>query len=190
LNWVIRTNDYSQSYKHWCVVNLALLSGVQYDLFFRLRFDLRTTKTLHSLRFATLRSSNQRVVTFKLRPWNPISMAPDELNATASFDADRIHFVSATRIHSSNFDIADFGFMGPVPLIEGLSRLWWYCLSRPGSPLAPFPFVRNVSSRTLYSEYNLMLWRIVFENKWTVDSGGLYLRVSRFGARKIGKGRR
>lgn len=37
------TNDYSQSYKHWVAVKLADRYPVKYDLYFRLRPDLRAS---------------------------------------------------------------------------------------------------------------------------------------------------
>lgn len=186
LNHVIRINDYSQSYKHWVVANLALLSTVAYDVFFRLRLDLRVSSRLDMLTPMMLNaeeSHGTRAVGFRLEsaPYG----GPRRVNASVL--ESPIRYVTANRVHVGNFDIADFGFMAPPFLIEELSRLWYYCLTSPGSPIASFDFALSLTPSEKYSEYNLMLWRIIFDNKWSVDSGGRYLWVSRYGTKRRSK---
>ena len=175
LNFLMRQNDYSQSYKHWCVVQLALLSQFPYDAFYRMRFDLRAVARLHSLRFAVDATTGDEIVRFGIARG-----AEAESGAAAS-----THFISSRRIHAHNFDISDFGYFGPVQMIQHLASVWFYCLaSAAPQAVCPIPFVPNVP-RVTFSEYNYMLWRLIFDNKWAVDSGNRYLYASRrFGVSK------
>mmetsp|Transcript_29869 Transcript_29869/g.92184 ORF Transcript_29869/g.92184 Transcript_29869/m.92184 type:complete len:97 (+) Transcript_29869:2-292(+) len=50
-----------------------------------------------------------------------------------------------------------------------------YCLADPDAAVAP---VEKVQHETI-AEYNLMLWRIIFDERWGIDSGQRYLWVSR-----------
>jgi hypothetical protein len=175
LNFLMRQNDYSQSYKHWCVVQLALLSQFPYDAFYRMRFDLRAVGRLHSLHFAVDGATGDKTIQFGIARG-----AEAESGAAASS-----HFISARRIHAHNFDISDFGFFGPARMIEHLASLWFYCLAPAGKALqAGAPITQAVDSLVI-SEYNYMLWRIIFDNHWSVDSGNRYLYASRrFGTRQ------
>jgi hypothetical protein len=174
VNFLLRQNDYSQAYKHWCVMQLALLSQFPYDAFYRLRFDLRAVGRLHSLRFAVDAATGDETVQFGIARG-----AEAESGAAASS-----HFISARRIHAHNFDISDFGFFGPARMIEHLASLWFYCLARPGAfAEAGTPVVEGLTALTI-SEYNYMVWRVIFDSNWTVDSGNRYLSASRrFGHR-------
>ena len=175
LNFLMRQNDYSQSYKHWCVVQLALLSQFPYDAFYRMRFDLRAVARLHSLRFAVDTATGDEIVQFGIARG-----AEAESGAAASS-----HFISARRIHAHNFDISDFGYFGPVRMIQHLASVWFYCLVPPGrAPRAGGVFSESLGADFI-SEYNYMLWRLIFDNNWAVDSGGRYLYVSRrFGVKR------
>lgn len=208
MNFFIRVNDYSQSYKHWVVAHMALLSDISYDIFFRLRFDLRATSQLQHFDFAytasqlppsgsrerfereELSKTNvKRAVTFYMAksgavPFRSHNESSAMGSRLTSLGFNALHHVHAHRVHVGNFDIADFGFMGPPFVIEELSRVWYYCLALPATPLAPVDWTDVVTPSVKYSEYNLMLWRIIFDNEWEVDSGGRYLWVSRFGSRK------
>lgn len=191
LNHFLRPNDYSQAYKHWCVVQLVRLvllldghkgqkeqggggssegdaSSFSYDLLFRLRFDLRVTKTLSHFQFATHRRTKAPVILFRVSGEGGVG------------GAGVVHYVSSRRIHVHNFDISDFGFLGTPSQIALLSRVWLYCTARPGSALSEVLWVPKVESSVVpFSEYNYMLWRVIFEQRWEVDHGGRYLWVSR-----------
>lgn len=157
----LRRNDYSQAYKHWCVLQLVDRSAFKYDVYFRLRTDLRMTRIMRSLRFAPGTSETTATVEFKL----------EAANGSAS-----IHTVSDNRLHVNNFDVGDFGFLGRPAMIRHLSTIVWdYCRAPPVEGMQP---VKRVAHSQI-SEYNLMLWRAIFDAKWDVDSGMRYLWVSR-----------
>jgi hypothetical protein len=246
-NPFVRINDYSQSYKQWCVLQLVNRFSNHYDLYFRLRTDLRSTHMLENFRFADNMSyplpayetavpgSNvtaappaipfktvNRTILFDLRkmedkekkykhgakykrptippkdangkPILATKAPPGSLNETdsdvAADDAEEdplasrrditAHSIHASRLHVNNFDIGDFGFMGPPAMVTELAKLWDYCI-------APSELRSLTIDHDDISEYNLMLWRIVFDNKWQVDSGGRYLWVSRRGAMEAKK---
>ena len=42
---------------------------------------------------------------------------------------DTWHTVHASRLHVNNFDIGDFGFLGPPLMVIELSKLWYYCIT-------------------------------------------------------------
>ena len=216
-NYFMRINDYSQSYKHWCVVQLALLNAYPYDVFLRLRFDLRATGGIHKLRFVINPNGGEKQVAFDVFRGAPNRLQFPNLKkndtkqakppplAAASEESDNgddeavavapssnaapqqqpqspastpiTHYISANRLHAQNFDISDFGFMGTPAMIEHLGSLWYYCL-QPPSTLSVTPSAARVST-DMISEYNYMIWRSIFDNKWSVDSGGSWVRVSR-----------
>lgn len=203
-NELLRLNDYSQSYKQWAVVQLVARTGFKYDLYYRLRCDLRMTSKLSNFQFDAADRSKihfeilqvEREEDKKARKrlmagggggtagGKALADEDDDikkvLTADSAQDDDKVtevnitrrHFVTPTRIHTSNFDIADFGFMGTPEVIEKLTHVWWLCLE-PSADWVP-----SIAGKAI-SEYNLMVWRIIFDSKWEVDSGGRYLWVSR-----------
>ena len=175
LNFLMRQNDYSQSYKHWCVVQLALMSQFPYDAFYRMRFDLRAVARLHSLRFAVDATTGDEIVRFGIARG-----AEAESGAAAS-----THFISSRRIHAHNFDISDFGYFGPVQMIQHLASVWFYCLASAGAASRSGAPIAESHAADVISEYNYMLWRLIFDNKWAVDSGKKYLYASRRQGSKI-----
>ena len=225
-NFIFRVNDYSQSYKHWCVVQLALLSGYSYDVFFRLRMDLRAVRSISNFRFATIVSTSedsadeaaakaersaaaegerrallaegkggeatvpmaQRVIAFD------VSNFKEEGGAVAGGSNGGVlrltHYLTPSTMHVQNFDYADFGFMASPSLIHSLAAVWYYCLMPPvrGLPLQHLaPHLRPASE--VISEYNLVVWRIIWENRMQIDNGGIVLRISRRAEVKGGGGR-
>ena len=203
-NYIFRSNDYSQSYKHWCVVQLSLLAGLKHDVYLRLRPDLRTTGRLASFGFARevrpvsdgWKPIRNAVVFTVERPYarkRPMSwgstLTPEELaferygaNITANplLQGSRVQYLNSGRVHVQNFDYSDFGFMGGQDVIQHLTLPWMYCLMPPSgasdyTTLSP----TTKPGMNVISEYNLVLWRIIFDNRWEVDDGRMYLRVNR-----------
>jgi hypothetical protein len=161
----LRLNDYSQAYKHWCVLQLVLRSGIDYDVYFRLRTDLRFTRTMAAPMVTAATMNGSKSVATK------VEFTLEWKNGTRS-----LHKVTPSRLHVNNYDVADFGFLGLPPVIHELSdRIWQYCLATPDPKAQKVKLVRHA----WVSEYNLMLWRIIFDEKWKVDSGYRYLWVSR-----------
>jgi hypothetical protein len=161
----MRRNDYSQAYKHWCTLRLVQMSGIGYDAYIRLRTDLRMTRLMTAPRRVTPKTASlvPSGASHVFRLINP--------NGTYSW-----HAFGPSMIHVNNFDVGDFGFMGPPAIITDLSqRIWTYCLAQPDASIKP---LGRVTARVI-SEYNLMVWRIIFDEKWHVDSGMRYLWVSR-----------
>jgi hypothetical protein len=164
-NNYIRRNDYSQSYKHWCVLQLVLRSKVDYDFYFRLRTDLRMTRPMLNptvTAVSALHPGRATSVTFQM----------EYMNGTRS-----THLVNQQRVHVNNFDVGDFGFGGLPEVVRPLSeRLWHYCVADPDQLKGR---KEGEITHPLISEYNLMLWRVIFDAHWAVDSGNRYLWVSR-----------
>eukprot|EP00758_Cryptobia_borreli_P003775 Tbor_TRINITY_DN3976_c0_g1::TRINITY_DN3976_c0_g1_i1::g.789::m.789 len=205
--YMIRINDYSQSYKHWCVVQLALLSGFKYDLFLRLRPDLRTVGRISNFRFALEYSNrgelegnelneNKECEKFgksdgqsKLMKCKPaIAFEVTLFYHSNKPPSNHTSYITANRLHTQVFKHSDFGFIGTPEMIQALTAPWFYCLMPPRSsvlsPVGPYPPIRALSREFTFdseiiSEYNLILWRVVFDSKWEIDDGKEYLRVSR-----------
>ena len=208
-NHYLRRNDYSQSYKQWCVLQLVKGYGEDYDLYFRLRADLRAVMRLFNFQFSAhtkgsiefsmeeipnvtqgirtapgtqvavragmLPSHARRTMPSSAQSEAPQSSEPtsgSEDGSSRGYAVARTHIVGPGRLHVNNFDVGDFGFLGPPQMIDRLGDVWKYCLRNSSERV---PFVRH----STISEYNLMVWRIVFDNQWLVDSGGRYLWVSR-----------
>jgi hypothetical protein len=165
-NPYIRRNDYSQSYKHWCVLQLVLRSKVDYDFYMRLRPDLRMIRPmLNPTVWETAIGADGRTTTTKA------TFQMEYLNGTRS-----MHVLHGNRMHVNNFDIGDFGWAGLPHVIRELNeRPWKLCLAPPNASMGRF----NGDVVIPISEYNLMLWRVVFDRKYEVDSGDRYLWVSR-----------
>eukprot|EP00759_Apiculatamorpha_spiralis_P030397 PhF_6_TR32142/c0_g2_i4/m.47618 len=148
-----RTNDYSQSYKHWVIVQLADTFPVKYDLYMRLRTDLRT-----SSRFLTLNGD-----TGSQRYW--FRMTNDPKN----------HTIHPRRIHVHAPDISDFGYMGTPENIRYLSTVWTRLCLVLGR-------LTNMSMQMIMNDqadYNRVVWQHVFDEGWEVDFGFTYLQISR-----------
>lgn len=184
-NFFFRVNDYSQSYKHWCVVQLALLSGYQYDVFFRLRMDLRAVRSISNFRFAHIVPSSdgpgelQKAIAYDISGYKEIGGGHSNSEKAKEVST---HFIAANTLHVQNFDYADFGFMATPSAIHALASVWYYCIMPPveGLPLQYLsPSLKPASE--VISEYNLAVWRIIWENRLQIDNGGLILRISRRG---------
>jgi hypothetical protein len=129
----LRMNDYSQAYKQWCVLRLVDTHHIKYDLYFRLRPDLRTVALIFDFKWVPSRSTalalpaeGETAQEFKARTARVSESAspPDNssypLGSTAgrpynvSFMLQRYkayykvkstvkHSISSSRIHVNNF---------------------------------------------------------------------------------------
>jgi hypothetical protein len=152
-NSLFRVNDYSQSYKHWALVKLADASTIKYDLYFRLRTDLRTSKKF--VPGSLFRVHYKKYPAFQFR------LTEDR----------RLHVVHPSRIHTHGPDITDFGFMGLPEQMRHLASIWpRLCL---GPATKPGELVLDES------DYNRVLWQQIFDRNWLVDFGLTYLHISR-----------
>ena len=84
-----------------------------------------------------------------------------------------VHYAGRDVIHVNNHDVGDFGFMGSPTVIRALGQLWpLYCRKPPGTrdaagktlPVTRPPDIARIGSSPV-SEYNLMLWRIIFDHQ-------------------------
>ena len=150
-----RSNDYSQSYKHWVVVKLADRYPVKYDLYYRLRTDLRTSRSF-------------------VAPFLRVSDSEFHFRMT---NDPRVHVINSTSLHVHAPDYSDFGYMAVPDNIRFLTRVWSeQCLAN-GTAMTPEMAAGDM--RPHHADYNRVVWFNVFQKKWAIDFGFTYLHVSR-----------
>lgn len=213
----LRLNDYSQSYKQWAVYRLVqqyekqMANGNGYDVYFRLRTDLRSIKTFANFHWIDF---SKREIGFDLVP--PLaankgatsSLGTEDHKDDKEEEADDLtaeksgvkglddkddedgglnqnithHRVGPRRLFTNNFEVSDFGYLGVPSVIGKMANVWHFCYAPPKDN-ASDPHVSRVKHEWI-SEYNLMVWRIIFDEKWEIDSGGRALSVSRCDIRR------
>ena len=230
----LRMNDYSQAYKQWCVLRLVdTHAPTKYDLYYRLRPDLRTMALVTDFKWTSSRRESlydaavagsetsfvsavhpdpkapyENAEVYGAKSTYPIGRVPTNAGYNASFVIQRYklyykvkntiaHTVNANRIHVNNFDISDFAFLGPPPMIRNITIGVWAQCEKPVMANAPTirPVAKDEKDPTrnkgdqlpmgTYAEFNLMTWRIIFDAGWEVDTGSRYLWVDRPNLRKV-----
>jgi hypothetical protein len=171
----LRINDFSQAYKHWVALFVtnayAKAAGDEYDVYLRLRPDLRASRRLDQFAWV-----NRDEGTLRFNVSGIFATIKNKFYDRETF-VSKEHFVGPSTLHVNSWDVSDFGFMGPPAMINRLGRLWPDIRDAPVNTDAPS--LSAVLARDGVAEYNLMLWRIVRDAGWTVDAGDRYLSVSR-----------
>ena len=100
-------------------------------------------------------------------------------------------FAPKQKVGINAFDIADFAYLGSPEIIGYFgAHIWDFCVQKTPDQFTPaFTFgvvqLEEDKSKFDFSEYNLMLWRMIIDAGWKKETLNNMVRVSRGSMKKV-----